>query len=192
MTIHRVHYLYSLPLREKTSRIDLQVNRGGGRGSIRGLLNLLFQSGGRRRSGSDSQNIDREGADDIEVDESAATVLGKTKVEEQDGLEEPVEGDPVEDGIAPELDNREGSVDDPVGEEVGVVGCALGLKGLEGVVARDNQRGKVGEKLANSAQVQEHEESVEDSQSNDTVRLGNTGLGLKLLEDGEFFKLLYK
>lgn len=173
----------------------LELDRSGGGSSlgssIRGLLDLLLEGGrGRGRGGSDSENLDREGADHVEVDESAAAELGKTNVEEEDGLEGPVEGDPVKDGIAPELNNREGSVDDPVSQEVGVVFGGVGLKSLEGVVARDDKGGKVGEKLSDTANVEEDEEEVEEDKAQNTVGLGDASLSLNLLEDGESLQFL--
>lgn len=103
--------------------MNLELNGGGGGGGISSILNLLSQ--GRRRSRSntsDSQNLYGERTDDIQVNNSAATVLGKTNVEEKDGLEDPVKGNPVKNSIAPELNDAEESIDNPVSQEVRIIG----------------------------------------------------------------------
>lgn len=87
----------------------------------------------------------------------AASKLGESNVQEEDGLEEPVEGDPVKKSITPELKNAESSKHDPVCQEVGVIGSCSGFKCLERVVPGDDQRGKVGEELSNSTEVEEDE-----------------------------------
>jgi hypothetical protein len=106
----------------------LIVNRGGNGRSVSSIIDLLLQVGGSRSTALDTKELNGERTDNVEVDDSATTVLGKTNVKEKDGLEQPVEGDPVEDGLAPKLNNAEGSVNNPVGEEMGVVFESLGLK----------------------------------------------------------------
>lgn len=106
----------------------LIVNGGGNGRSVSSIIDLLLQAGGSRSTALDTKELDRERTDNVEVDDSATTVLGKTNVEEKDGLEQPVERNPVEDGLAPELNNAKGSVDNPVGEEMGIVLESLGLK----------------------------------------------------------------
>lgn len=194
----RFDYLYKI-IRDcvlvNLSAVDdcLELDRGGGGGGVRGLVDLLLE-GSRGRGGGgrgvDAEDLDGEGADDVKVDESGAAVLGETNVEEEDGLEEPVEGDPVEDGVAPELNDGEGGVDNPVSEVLGVVLGALGLEGLEGVVAGDDEGGKVGKELANAANVDEDQKEVEKDNAKDTVGLGDAGLGLELLEGREAVKFL--
>lgn len=124
------------------------------------------------------------------VDKLGTTVLGETNVEEEDGLENPVEGNPVKDGVTPELNHRKDGVNNPVGEELSVVCSWASLKSNEGVVTRDNEGGKVCKQLSNTTKIEEDKEEVEDSKSNDSVSLGDASLGLNLLEERVFFQLL--
>lgn len=100
-------------------------------------------------STSNTENLDREGADKVSVNVSGTTEMGKTNVEEEDSLEEPVERNPVEDSVGPELQNGEGGVDDPVGQVLSVISSRSGFKAWR-VVTRDNEGSKVGKKLSNS------------------------------------------
>lgn len=171
----------------------LELNRGRGGGNVRSVLHNLSQNSGRRAAvAGNSENLDREGTDDVKVDESATTVLGKTNVKEEDSLKKPVKGDPVKDGVAPEFNNAERGVDDPVSQEVSVIISSLGLKSFEGVVTWDNQGGKVGKKLANSAKVEEDEEEVSDTQAESYIGLGNTKLFLNLVKSRESLQFLYE
>lgn len=169
----------------------LELNGGSGGSSISGILNLLSQSS-RRRGGStrDSKELDREGANEVKVDDSAATVLGKTNVEEEDGLEEPVKWNPVKNGFAPELNDGEESVNNPISQKVGIISSRLSLKSLKRVVTRDDQRCKVGKELANSTKIEKDKEKVNEGETNNTVSLGNTSLGLKLLKSRETLQFL--
>ena len=77
---------------------------------------------------------------------------------------------------------------------MGIVLEGLGLKSNQRVVTGDNKRGKVGEELANAAEVQEDQEEVDENKTKDTVGLGDASLGLDLLEGRvllEFLKIIY-
>lgn len=86
----------------------------------------------------------------MSVDKTRAAKLWKTEVEEEDGLKDPVEWNPVEDGSGPELDHREASVDNPVGQVLGVIVSGSGLKSLQREIAWNHQGSKVGQQLANA------------------------------------------
>jgi hypothetical protein len=63
---------------------------------------------------------------------------------------------------------------------VGVIGLALGEEGLERVVAGDEEASKVDEELASN--VEEDEEEVEGTETEDDVDLGDGALLLKVVE----------
>lgn len=104
----------------------------------------------RRRSTSNTKNLNREGSEEVDVNVSSTTVLGKTNVKEKNGLEDPVEGDIVKDKSAPELNNGETGINNPVGQELSIVIRVASLKGLKRVIGRDDNRSKVSQKLTNS------------------------------------------
>lgn len=167
----------------------LKVNRGSSRCSVGSILKSLLQvSRGRVRR--DSEKLDREGADGIKVDYSATAVLRKTNVEEENSLEKPVKGNPVKDSFAPKLDDAKSGKDHPIGQKMSIIRSRFGFKSLEGVVTRDYQRRKVGEKLTNSSKVEEDEKKVNKGGSKDSVGLGNTSLALKLLQNRESLQFL--
>jgi hypothetical protein len=63
---------------------------------------------------------------------------------------------------------------------VGVIGLARGEQSLERVVAGDEETGKVDEELASD--VEEDEEEVEGTETEDDVDLGDGALLLKVVE----------
>ena len=95
------------------------------------LRNLLDRNADSGAASSDAQNLDGERSQNIKVDKSATSKLRQSNVEEENSLENPVEWNPVENGIAPELQYAESSKDNPVSKEMGVVSGALGFKGFE-------------------------------------------------------------
>jgi hypothetical protein len=63
---------------------------------------------------------------------------------------------------------------------VGVIGLSLGEQSLERVVTRDDEASKVDEELASD--VEEDEEEVEGTETEDDVDLGDGALLLKVVE----------
>jgi hypothetical protein len=70
---------------------------------------------------------------------------------------------------------------------LGIVDLASAEEGFKRVVARENEAGEVDEEGA--AKVEEDQEEIETSQSQDHVDLGHTGLLLKIVEDFIFGQL---
>lgn len=68
------------------------------------------------------------------------------------------------------------------GQPLRVIFLAMGEQRIHGVVPRQDEAGKVGEKLA--AQVEDDEEKVESAEADDTVGLRDTGSPLEVLENG--------
>lgn len=67
-------------------------------------------------------------------------------------------------------------------QPLGVVVGAGGEESSQRVVARDDETSKVGEQLA--TEVEDNEEEVESSDTNDGVGLGDAGLLLKVVQGG--------
>jgi hypothetical protein len=65
-------------------------------------------------------------------------------------------------------------------QPLGVVDLAGGEKSLEGVVAREDEAGKVDEEC--TAEVEEDQEEVQAAQAEDHVDLGHAGLLLEIVE----------
>lgn len=63
---------------------------------------------------------------------------------------------------------------------MGVIGLGLGEESLERVVTRDDEASKVDEELASN--VEEDEEEVEGTETEDDVDLGDGALLLKVVE----------
>ncbi|KAA8916952.1 hypothetical protein TRICI_000919 [Trichomonascus ciferrii] len=113
----------------KILEVDTSSDRGSGRFFIDDGANLLLEGG--RRAAVRADELDGEWSNDMGVDKSGTAELRKAKVEEENCLEDPVEWDPVEDGAGPKFHHREASIDNPVGEVLGVVISGSGLKGLQ-------------------------------------------------------------
>jgi hypothetical protein len=94
---------------------------------------------------------------------------------------QPIRTEPV-DGADGALKDSQESIDDPVGEPLGVVDLAGAEQGVERVVAGDDESSNVDEELASN--VEEDEEEVEADEAEDGVDLGNGGLLLKVVEGG--------
>jgi len=120
-------------------------------------------------------------------DDLGTASLGKGHPQDEDELEGVVEGEPV-DGVDSALENGQEGVGDPVGQPVGVIGLALGEQSLERVVAGDEEASKVDEELAGN--VEEDEEEVESTETEDDVDLGDGALLLQVVEGRVFGQLL--
>lgn len=105
--------------------------------------------------------------------------LGKGHPKDEDKLEGVVEGKPV-DSRNQALDDGEEGKDDPVGQPLGVIGLGSREQGLEGVVGGDDETGSVDKKLASN--VEEDEEEVQGTKTEDHVDLRNRGLLLEVLK----------
>lgn len=68
------------------------------------------------------------------------------------------------------------------GQPLCIIRLALGEKGLEGVVARDDEAGDVGQELA--TEVEDDQEEVKAGQAHDGIGLGNRDALLKVDEEG--------
>jgi len=134
--------------------------RGG-----RGTVEVLGQHGGE------------EGVEDnLSTAES-----GQSEPKQENELKGEVEGEPI-DNVDKALSNGEEGKDDPVGQPLGVILLACSEQSVQGIVSRNDEASDVGEKLA--AEVENNEEKVEGSDSDDGVRLGNIGRLLDVIKGG--------
>lgn len=74
----------------------------------------------------------------------AAIVSRVTEPQEKHHLEQPPERNEVNKGPAPELNDTEKGIDNPVGEVVSIVSGGLGLKGTERIIGGDDNGSEVG------------------------------------------------
>jgi hypothetical protein len=119
----------------------------------------------------------KEGSED-----NLSTTEGRQREpQEEDELEDKVEGKPVDNVDKAFQDSEEGE-DDPVGKPLGVVVGVVCEESAERVVAGNDEASKVGQKLA--THVEDNEEEVEGSEANDTIGFGNASLLLEVVEGG--------
>jgi hypothetical protein len=114
-------------------------------------------------------------------DNLSATEGRQREPQEEDELEDKVEGKPV-DNVDKALHNSEEGEDDPVGKPLGVVVGVVCEESAQRVVTRDDEASDVGQQLA--AHVEDDEEEVEGGQANDSIGLGDTSLLLEVVEGG--------
>lgn len=110
--------------------------------------------------GVNAKNLDRERAQNVFVDGLRAIELRQTQVKEGNGLEEPVEGNPIEDERRPEFDDAKAGIDNPVSEELSIIRVSGGLEGSKGVITGQSDSSNVSEKLADATNVQENQDHV--------------------------------
>lgn len=121
--------------------------------------------------------VDGRGSNNLGVDDLGARELRHDKPQEEDDTEKPVEGDPVEDGVGPVLDDSHASVNDPVSQESGVVLGTGGLDSTERVVSWERNTRKVGQQL--SSPVHEDEEDVQTGSGKHRIDLRDSRLLLE-------------
>jgi len=140
-----------------------------------GTLSLTLEEAGKQRVEEGSE------------DNLGAIGDGKGHPQDQNELEDVVEGEPV-DGIDNALKDGEESIDNPICQPLSIINLATAEQRLQGVVSRDDEAGEVDEKLA--ANVEEDKEEVETDEAEEDVDLGDIGLLLEIVEDGVLAKLL--
>jgi len=147
-------------------------------------LGLSTEVGGGAIAGEEAANQRLEEG----VEDNLGTVgLGKSHPHHKDELEDVVEGEPVS-GADSTLEGGQESKDDPVSQPLSVIRGTRGEQGLEGVVARKDETGKVDEELAGD--VEEDKEEVDTDQTQDDIDLGNGGLSLQVVQDRVLRQLL--
>lgn len=103
------------------------------------------------------------------VDDLSTTKLGKGQIEQEDCLQEPVEWDPVKDGLGPELNHVQEGEDDPVGEQPGVILRCTCAQRVQGQIARHDKASNVGEQLTNTTQVEEDKHKVNHAKAKHSI-----------------------
>lgn len=117
----------------------------------RGTSDVILQGGG---SWLDAEELLRDRLQKGRVDVTGTTECREAKPQEEDSLEQPVRRNPEDDDARPELDNGEGSINNPVRQKLRVVILARRLECDQRVVARNNHRRSVGEQLTNATNIQ--------------------------------------
>lgn len=148
----------------------------------RETLSSLVNSVSNLLSWSSTNPLVSQWLDEGTVNNLGTTKLWKGEVEQEDGLHEPVEWDPVKDGLRPELNNVQEGKDNPVCQEFGVILSGFGVEGLEGQVTWDDETGYVRKQLTNTTNVDEDQKEVQDTSTDNGVGSWKTG---SLLELGE-------
>jgi len=92
------------------------------------------------------------GSDELVVDElGSVEAPGKEAPDEEDALEEPVEGDEGDQEVGEELDDAQRREHHPVGQPEGVVVLVPALDGQDGAVGRVRETHAVGDQLGTEA-----------------------------------------
>jgi len=140
--------------------------------------------GGRAALGEEAgENWLDEGAED----NLSTTGRGETHPENENEFEGVVEGEPI-DGVDGTLEDAQERIDDPVGQPLRVIGLTCAEKGVEGVVAWEEESGKIDQEL--SSDVEEHQKEVDSNQAEESVDLGHGSLSLEIVEHLIFGELL--
>jgi len=116
-----------------------------------------------------------------------ATGLGKCHPENENELEGIVEGEPVN-GTDCALEDVQEGINNPVSQPLGIIDAAAGEQRIQGVVGRNDESNGVHEELGSD--IEEDEEEVQCTESEDNIDLGHVGVGFKIIEDLVLSKLL--
>lgn len=122
--------------------------------------------------------------DDVYIKQLGAAEWRHTSPQQEQCLEQEVEGDPVQDGTRPELHDIQEGKHYPVRQQIRIVGLSGRVQCEQRVISRDYKSGDVGQQLANSADIQEHQDQVTDATDQYGVRSGQTSL---LFENRQWF-----
>jgi len=106
--------------------------------------------------------------------------LRKSHPEDQDKLEGEVEWKPV-DGTDGAFENTEESIDDPVRQPLSIIGSIRGEQSIQRVVGRNGESNSIDKELG--CNVEEDEEEVQSTETEDNIDLWNGGLLLKVIEN---------
>lgn len=137
------------------------------------------------RGGSVVVNGKEDLSDDIVVQSLSSSERRAHEPEDEEGLGNEVEGEPIQnrpDGGA--LNEVEEPEDDPVSQPLLVVGLSGALEGLDTQVSGKNPTNQVGQGAGQSEEVEEDQEDGGGSETEDTVDFGNTSLSLDVVKDG--------
>jgi len=129
----------------------------------------------------------KDGLEEGAEDNLGTIGLGKSHPENEDELECVVEGEPV-DGTDGALKDVQERIDYPVRQPLGIVDAATGEQGVQRVVSWDDKANGVHKEL--SSDVEEDEEEVQCTKSENYVDLGHVGVGFKIVEQLVFAELL--
>lgn len=154
------------------------------------LLGLASRVGVRAEvggSGAGLGEVTREdGVEERAEDDLGTAGLGKGHPEDKDELEGVVEWEPI-DGAHGALEDSQESIDHPVRQPLSIIDLARAEQRSQRVVAGDDEARDVNEEL--SGDVEEDEEEVEGSETEDSIDLGHGSLLLKVVEGGVLGKL---
>jgi len=114
-------------------------------------------------------------------DDLGTAGLRERHPKDENELEGVVEGEPVH-SIDHAFNDGQECVDDPISQPLGIIGLAGTEQSFQGVVSRNYEAGKVGEKCA--CDVEEDEEEVEGEEAQDDVDFRYACLLLKIVEHG--------
>jgi len=120
-------------------------------------------------------------------DNLSAVGHGQGHPQDQDELEDVVEGEPVN-GINDALKDSEESINDPVRQPLCIISLVTTEQSLKGIVSGYDEAGEVDEELATD--VKEDEEEVETDEAEEGVDFWHTGLFLEVVEHRILAKFL--
>lgn len=154
---------------------------------------IHLQLNGRRNTGSSAVDVVgdvrawqdksfRERLDDVNVDASGTTERWDTNVKQEESLEQEVEWDPVQDSLGPELNHVQEGEHNPVSQQLSVIVLTRGLQRNEGEVTWNNESSNVGQELTNTTEVQENQQEVNTTCTQDGIGSWQSSQALKLVQ----------
>lgn len=147
-----------------------------------GLVEAVSLGAEARGSRASLLEVSAEGRGQERSEDELSTPEGREREpEEEDKLEDVVEGEPVDD-LDETLNHSEKREDDPVSQPLSIILLVVSEEGTKRVVARDDETSEVGQKLA--SEVEDNEEEVESADTDGGIGFGNTSLLLEVVEGG--------
>lgn len=147
-----------------------------------GLVEAVSLGAEARGSRASLLEVSAEGRGQERSEDELSTPEGREREpEEEDKLEDVVEGEPVDD-LDEALNHSEKREDDPVSQPLSIILLVVSEEGTKRVVARDDETSEVGQKLA--SEVEDNEEEVESADTDGGIGFGNTSLLLEVVEGG--------
>jgi len=127
-------------------------------------------------------------AEETGVNDLSASELRQSEPEDEQGLEEEIKGNPVDERVRKEFDNLDETKDSPIGQPLLVVLIGRGLDSLEGGIGRIDPADQVGQEV--TGQVEEDGDEQGGGGTQNEGDLGDLDLGLNLVEPRVLGELL--
>lgn len=140
-----------------------------------------------------SLDVSSNGTDNVGVQDLSTASGREEEPDGEDGLEDKVEGEPVENGTeSGRLQKVEETESDPVSQPLLVIVGRGRLDSTDREIGGKSPSNQVGNGRSETEQVEEDQGHKGEGETEDTVSLGDLGLGLEVVEEAVFGELLVK